>query len=214
MNEHQPTSQPLTEQELAIEIDLQSGEGSDGIGNLEDFYIARSALFSAVETCMRGEYESREDMRLQIETLLVEASRSFASVLCAEEDFDQRVTDAAKSLHEVMDDLQTFIDQFDAPVGVNVATAEAFEEGFREVLDEEDFESHYEIFEHSFGSLHSMNLTAVMAHAKDSAAEEAREKIQLRKDRIVAVSREVAKATLQAVAIVAVSKLWDRKSPS
>lgn len=212
MTERRQTSQPLTDQELAIEIDLQDGEGSDGIGDLENFHIARSALFSAVETCMNGEHESVDSIRQQIETLLEETAQTFAAVLCAEEDFEQRLYDASKSLHSAMVDLKTFIDQFETSVKVNVAPAEKYEEGFREVLDEDDFESHYDIFEHSFGSLHSMNLTAVMAHAKDSSAEAAREKHQLRKDRLIAVSREVAKATLNAVAIVAVAKLWDKRN--
>ncbi len=211
MLETNASLRPLNDQEIDMEIDLHGGDGSEGIENIENFYAARKALFEVVEDCMRGEHQGIDEAKYQIESLLVVTAKTFASVSISEEDFDSRIDDASQFFYSSMIELKAFVDSFGTPVIFEVFDLETVQESFQEVFDEDDYDSHYDKFEEALGSLYGLVLGGMLQHGKDSFAEIQREKSQLRKDNALAISREIAKAGLNAIAIAAATRFWAKK---
>lgn len=210
MSEYQEPSKPLTEQEVAMAIDLQSGEGSQGVEALQDFYAAREALFLSVETRMQGKHESSEEADYYIEELLVKSSEAFATVVCEESDPEQRVTYASEALRSSLIYLEEFADKSEAPVGFELTGAEGFSDAFEEVFADEDDDQNFEVLKYNFYSIHEAYLSKLLEYSKAGEVEVKRQKLQHKKDEIMALTREVARTALGTVAAIAAVRMWDK----
>ena len=98
------------------------------------------------------------------------------------------------------------------PVQVEVSDLEDLKDAYREVLDEDDYDVHYDISEQSFGSLYSYYLSDLLEHCQDSEVEMRQEKRHIQKRQALAISREIAKASLNAAALAAAIRIFSKKS--
>lgn len=212
MIEKQASVRQLTDQEIAMELDLHSGEGSVGIENLDNFYAAQKALFTAISTCMRGVHQSDAEASGLIEELVETTAKNFATVYAGEDDLDRKIDDLSIGLHRSLIDLKFFIDSFEVPVQVEVSDLEDLKDAYREVLDEDDYDVNYDISEQSFGSLYSYYLSDLLEHCQDSEVEMRQEKRHIQKRQALAIGREIAKASLNAAALAAAIRIFSKKS--
>lgn len=166
MSERLPSTRPLTDQEIAIEFDLQDGEYAEGITAVEEFHELRQSLFLSVQTVMRGEGQSLEESAAEIVNLLSATAATYAYIFEDEKMFEDKVCYAAASLHAAVEHLKAFIDGFDVPVSVVPRTTEEYEEEIRKRFNAVRPERDYEILEGMFGAIHRYHLNELLQHAR------------------------------------------------
>ena len=212
MTEKQPSMRQLNSVEIDLLIKLHNGDGSEGIVNLESFLAAKEALFDTVEKCMRGEYESTEEIHAHIDALIDQMSESFTTAFMDEEDFGDRIDSVSSAFCDSVASLKDFVDKFSTSVSLIYADQDAMRESLYNGLEEYDFDGQCIEVEEFFKTLHLGVIHDMLKDAKESALEVYLKKRQHQKQQAVAVSREIAKASLNAFATAAAIILLGKKA--
>ncbi|GEM_PF-6841409 len=111
MSDHEPSKDPLTDNET--ELDLDFSNDSNSIIETHDSYLAaKRALFKAVEDAMLGDIDSAKESDEIIEELIAHLSCEFANTVATEDDVDARVRYAATLLYGLQVELRDFVESF------------------------------------------------------------------------------------------------------
>ena len=100
------SNRDMTPDEIELDQDLHTGEGSVGIDNLETFIVARDTLHTMINEAMQGNGESTEATTEYLSLMLVETSQGFARTIQTVDNPEEASQYAAELLHSSLIEIE------------------------------------------------------------------------------------------------------------
>ncbi len=212
--EHIP-DEDMSPQEFDIQQAIHNGEDTEGIESIEMFLAAKKSLHAQLEDMMQGEGESDEAVEAYLNDLLIESAQGFAhTVQSAEATLEAKLEFGSQLLLQSLLEIKQLSDKYDCGILLDTSSdaadelIEAFEQELIEPTNDTD---EFEVFEQTFGALHSRLIEIMISHAPNNKNDQRRYKQMELKAKTLGAAKETVKIALGAGMAVLAIRFFDKK---
>lgn len=199
----------LTSTELALDQDLQVGEGSELMDANESHISARDALLHHTDIAMRGDGHTEEEEVEHIELLLSEASRTYANTVVLVDD-SERLVCAARLMIASEEEFWQLGQKYGVDLDVFGEDVAGTTEFIKEYLDESNPDEQEEALRELYRGKHDGFTRSMLQEAEENKNDVHREKMQRRKEQALGALKDSGKIALGVTAALLAVRFIDK----